>query len=161
MNKKLAKKIGVQKAFESVTIGLIIFYLIGIFIFSNEGLKSLLWIQYLDLYNWVYIINWVASFYVIGYFIGRNAGKEILIKKRNVVFSGLKHGFLILFFAASLGCLLGFMTEGIENLGTNDNPIIDYFMKPIFWITLYGLVPTLLVGVFFAYRISHKGKLVE
>ena len=154
MNNKQAKKKGIRKAFESVTIGLVIFYLFGVFVFSNEGLQSLLWIQYLDLYNWIYILNWAISFYIIGFFIGSNAGKEILIRNKNFLLSGLKHGFLILFFAASLGCFLGFMTEGYENLGTNDNPIIDYFMKPIFWIVLYGLIPTLLMGLFFGWRIK-------
>jgi len=67
MNLSRAKKIGRIKAYESITIGVVVFYLTGIFIFSSEELRSLLWISYLDLYNWVFILNWLITFYFLVY----------------------------------------------------------------------------------------------
>ena len=157
MEARQAKSIGRKKAFESVSIGLIIFYLVGVFIFSNDGLQSLLWLRYLDLYNWVFIANWVLTFYVLGYFIGSKAGHEILIDKRNFLKVGIKYGIIILISASVLGCLLGFITQGIENQGTEDNSFVDYFLKPIFWINLYGIIPSVLMGIFFGKRIENKG----
>lgn len=156
MDKKTAKIIGRKRAFESVTIGVVIFYVIGVLLFSNEGLRSLLWLQYLDLYNWIFIANWIITFYVLAIFVGNYAGKEILSRKKNHLIVGVKSGVLILCFAAVFGCLLGFITEGIENIGSGDNPFVDYFMKPIFWIVIFGLVPSILVGLFFGWRIKNS-----
>lgn len=153
MNITLAKTIGRKKAFESVVIGLIVFYIIGILLFSNEGLQSLLWLSYLDLYNWLYILNWVITFFVLSYFIGNFAGKFILIKKKNPFFIGFLSGFFMIFFGACFGCLLGFFTEGIYNLDTEENTLIDYFLIPVFWIVVYGFVPSVLLGLFFGKRV--------
>lgn len=156
MNKKKAKKIGRLRAYESVAIGVSIFYLVGIFIFSNEGLQSLLWISYLDLYNWIFVVNWIATFLILAYFVGNYAGKEILHLKSNPWLVGLKSGITILASGALLGCFLGFMLNGIENLGTNENPLMDYFLKPVFWIVVYGSLPAILMGLYYGWRINQS-----
>ena len=157
MNLSSAKKIGKKEAFKSVTIGVILFYVIGVFLFSTDGLRSLLWMSYLDLYNWIFVLNWIVTFYFLAIFVGNFAGKKILIENKNSFLIGMLSGFIILFFGAILGCFLGFLTEGISNIGSNDNPFNDYFFKPIFWIVLFGLIPSLLVGLLFGYRIkNHK-----
>jgi len=156
MNKKKAKQLGRKRAFESVSMGIALFYLIGVFLFSNEGLRSLLWLQYLDLYNWMFIANWIVTFYVLSVIIGNYAGKEILHRNKKWLIVGLKSGVLILAAAAFFGCLLGFITEGVENVGSTDFPLVDYFMKPIFWIFIYGLAPSLLMGVFFGWKVKNS-----
>lgn len=156
MDKKTAKSIGRKRAFESVSIGVALFYVIGVFLFSQEGLRSLLWLRYLDLYNWVFIANWILTFYILAIFVGNYAGKEILIRNKNTLIVGVKSGVVILCLAAVFGCLLGFITEGIENIGTNDNPFVDYFMKPIFWIVIFGFIPSIIVGIFFGWRIKNS-----
>lgn len=154
MNLSRAKKIGRIKAYEAITIGVVVFYLTGIFIFSSEELRSLLWISYLDLYNWVFILNWLITFYFLAIFVGNFAGKKILIDNRNYIIIGLQSSLMMLVFGAFLGCFLGFITEGIDNIGTNDNPFVDYFFKPIFWIVIFGFIPSLLIGLFFGKRIN-------
>lgn len=156
MDLKQAKHIGRKRALESVTIGVILFYVIGVFLFSNEGLRSLLWLGYLDLYNWMFIANWVITFYVLSVFVGNYAGKEILVEQRNPLTIGIKSGVIMIFLGAFFGCFLGFLTEGLESVGTNDNPFVDYFLKPIYWIVLFGIVPGMLVGIFFGWRIKHS-----
>lgn len=156
MDLKRAKSLGRKRAYESVVIGLIIFYLVGVFIFSNEGLRSLLWLSYLDLYNWIFVVNWIATFVILGYFIGTYAGKEILHNQKSYWVVGIKSGVVILAFGAFLGCFLGFMLNGIENLETNKNPLMDYFLKPVFWIFLYGLIPSIFIGLFFGWRIKNS-----
>ncbi len=156
MDKKSAFIIGRKRAFESVTIGVALFYLVGVFLFSNEGLRSLLWLQYLDLYNWLFIANWIITFYVLAIFVGNYAGFEILSRKKSALIVGVKSGVIILCLAAVIGCLLGFITEGIENMGSGDNIFVDYFMKPVFWIVIYGVIPAILVGIFFGWRIKNS-----
>ena len=156
MDKKRAKQLGRMRAFESVTIGVIIFFLVGVFLFSNEGLRSILWLQYLDLYNWLFIANWLVTFYVLAIIIGNYGGKEILIRNKSSLIVGVKSGVLILCSAAFFGCLLGFITEGIENAGSSDFPLVEYFMKPIFWIFIYGLIPSILMGIFFGWRVKNS-----
>ena len=150
---KKAKSLGRKKAYETVLIGVSIFYVIGVFIFSNEGLQSLLWLSYIDLYNWMFILNWVISFLIVAYFVGSHAGKQILVKKNHFVKTGIVSGILMVIFGAVLGCFLGFLLESAQDLETKQ-PIIDFFLVPIFWIILYGIAPSILLGVWFGYRLK-------
>lgn len=156
MDKKTARSIGRKRAFESVGIGMAVFYLVGVFIFSNEGLRSLLWMQYLDLYNWMFIANWIITFLVLAIIMGNYAGKEILLRKKSALIVGIKSAILALCLAAFFGCLLGFITEGLDNDGSSEFPLVDYLMIPAFWIVIYGVVPATLLGIFFGWRIKNS-----
>ena len=158
-----AKKTGAKYALKSIAIGVLLFYLIPtiIFLLGNFSLKSLLWVTELDVYNWLFILNWIFFFFLFAFIFGRKAGFEILIKKKDYEKIGMKYGVLTLICASFSGCLLGFFWEGFDNIGTGDDPFNDYFFKPIFWLTIFGILPSILVGRWFGKKIKLKTKIKD
>lgn len=92
-----------------------------------------------------------------GHFYGQLAGKAILIKNRNYTLTGFLYGMAILLTTAFLSSLTGFFQEGINKLGTNENPFEDYILKPVIWIFFVGLLPVFFVGIWFGRQIKKHG----
>ena len=91
---------------------------------------------------------------ICGHLFGQIAGKIILIKKKNYVVTGFLCGLGILMTTASLSSWIGFFQEGLDNIGTNDNPFEDYILKPVFWIFFFGIIPIFFVGIWFGRQIK-------
>lgn len=146
-----AKKIGSKQGLLSVGIGLLIAQLImtlfssNFFWFTSASFKLNLAIG---------IIIMLLS----GHLFGQLAGIAILIKKRNYILTGFLNGMAVLMTTAFLSSWVGFFQEGFDNIGTNDNPFEDYIFKPIFWIFLFGLLPSFLVGIWFGKQIKKHEK---
>ncbi len=155
MTKKFAEKIGVKVALKSVTIGILIAYLIPTLLVIGDGIKAALWI--FEINYWINIVIGILIFYVCGYFFGKKAGNEILIKKKDHQQVGAKYGFLTLLLTVFLTSWIGFFQERFDSIGTNDNPFYDYIFKPMFWFLLFGIVPSILVGLLFGKRIKNNG----
>jgi hypothetical protein len=155
MTKEIAERIGIRVATISVSIGIILAYLIPTWIFWDGTLESFTWI--FDIGFWFNVLMGIVFFYGMGYFFGKKAGKEILIKKRNYILTGIKYGVLTLITATFLTSLIGFFQEGIDNIGGFSNPIYDYIFKPMYWILMYGLLPAIIVGVLFGLTIKLNG----
>jgi hypothetical protein len=98
----------------------------------------------------------VVILLLCGHFYGQIAGKAILTKKRNFILVGFLTGIAVLLTTAFLAGWTGFFQEGIDNIGTNDNPFEDYIFKPLFWVTIFGIIPALLVGIWFGGQIKRK-----
>ena len=62
--------------------------------------------------------------------------------------SWAKYGFLTLFVTIFLVSWVGFFQEGLDSIGTIDDPFFDYIFKPMFWFLLIGSIPSILVGLF-------------
>lgn len=151
---KAAKHIGQRLAIQSVLIGLLIAYLIMMYFKweKSEPLNSILWIKD-DNYAFNMLVG-AFGLLISGYFLGQRAGIEILIRKRNPKLVGVITGLAILWTGTILGSTIGFIQEGIEDFGSYDNPFVDYYVKPIFWVTFFGLLPVIAVGIWFGGRIK-------
>ena len=143
MTPEFAKKIGIKKAMRAATIAIgIAFFVMTIFTGGN-----LLWML-----DWGYMINIIIGIgilYGLAYMFGKNAGYEILIKKRNSGVVGAKYAVLILLLTAFLAGWTGFVQEGMEPSDTFWDSFEDYIFKPFFWILLVGILPSILVGILF------------
>ena len=155
MTEEQAKKIGSRQALKSVGIGLLIAQLIMTWISSDNGwINGFLWFVSFS-YNLNLIIG-ATIMLVCGHFFGQLAGLEILIKKRDYTWIGFKYGMATLMTTAFFASWTGFFQEGIERVGGFDNPFNDYIFKPVFWIFIFGLIPTLLVGFWFGRQIKKR-----
>ncbi len=47
-------------------------------------------------------------------------------------------------------------SEGIDNIGTQGNPFFDYIFKPMYSVLIFGLLPVLLVGIWFGRQIKNR-----
>ena len=80
----------------------------------------------------------------------------ILIKKWNYALTGMMIGMAIILTTIGIASWVGFIQEGIDNVGTNDNPFFNYILKPIYWVALIGSIPALMLGFWFGKQIKKK-----
>lgn len=153
-----AKKIGSQQGLISVGIGISIAQLIMTWLISSDKgwIKAFFWIIETD--YWMNILIGVGIMIASGHFYGQLAGILILVKKWNYKLTGLLSGMAVIWTTTFLAGWTGFFQEGIDNLSTNDNPFVDYIFKPMFWVSVFGFVPVMVVGIWFGNRINYKGK---
>tara|TARA_R110000868_G_scaffold261995_1_gene520368 strand:+ start:5929 stop:6516 length:588 start_codon:yes stop_codon:yes gene_type:complete len=143
MTPEIAKNIGIKKALQSATIGILIAFLFMMLLAGGNP-------QWMTEWNyWINIIIGIGIFYGLAYWFGKNAGYEILIKKKDSDKVGAKYGFLTLIITAFLVGWTGFMQEGMEPYDTFWDSFEDYIFKPFFWITVIGFLPAILVGILF------------
>ena len=155
-----AIKIGRTEAFKSVTVGLLIAQLMMMQLSWTRGpVGALLWFTYVD-----YQINLliaIAAIYLSAYVFGGMAGTCIIIKKWNYLWTGFLFGLLILVSATFFASWTAFFQEGLDELHRQGTPFYDYIFKPMFWVTVTGFLPALIVGFRFGYRIYKKGKEIQ
>ncbi|WP_157766057.1 hypothetical protein [Aquimarina aggregata] len=150
MKPETAKNIGIKKALQSATIGILIALLFMILLAGG----SFQWM--FDWNYWINILIGIGIFYGLAYWFGKNAGYEILIKKKDSDKVRAKYGFLTLIITAFLVGWTGFVQEGMEPYDTFWDSFEDYIFKPFFWITLIGFLPAILVGIVFGKWIKKK-----
>jgi hypothetical protein len=153
-----AKKIGSRQGLIFAGLGVLIAQLIMTAMISSDQsfFKAFFWFTKVS-----YKLNIFIGIIILllcGHFYGQLAGKAILIKGRNFILVGFLCGMAVLLTTAFLSGWTGFFQEGIDNIGTNDNPFEDYIFKPVFWVTMFGIFPALIVGVWFGAQIKMKGK---
>ena len=120
MDTSLAKKIGSRQALKGVLAGLIIAYLIMSWISQGFGLLyTLLWIKNID-FKFNLCVGVIAAL-IAGHVLGQRAGLDIIIKRKNRVWTGIKFGFLIVFIATVIASLVGVF----QNIGIDDNAFFD------------------------------------
>ena len=156
-----AKKIGSKQGLIAVGLGLLIAQLIMTFIISSDQgfVKAFFWFTTVD-YK-LHILIGAVIMLISGHLFGQLAGKAILIKNRNFILVGFLCGMAVLLSTAFLSGWTGFFQEGIDNIGTNDDPFEDYIFKPLYWVTIFGIVPAFIVGIWFGGQIKVKGKRFE
>jgi hypothetical protein len=158
-----AKQIGQRLAIKSGLIGLFIAYIIFgglLYSWDMKLFKAVFWI--FDVEFWYHLIIGAIGLLTMAYFFGRLAGVEILVKKRNELLTGIKYGLLTLVTGTLIGSSVGFIQEGIDNIGGFGNPFYDYYFKPMYWVIIYGMVPVIIVGLWFGRQIKRQGlKILE
>jgi hypothetical protein len=160
MTEKEAKKIGSKQGLISAGLGLLIAQLIMTTLISSDKgfFRAFFWFTTID-----YKLNiFVGAIIMLlsAHIFGQLAGESILIKKRNFILVGFLCAIAVLLTTAFFSGWTGFIQEGIANIGTNDNPFVDYIFKPLYWVTIFGIVPALLIGIWFGGQIERKGKRV-
>jgi hypothetical protein len=127
----------------------------AIFLSDKGFFKAFIWFTEINYKLNIFI--GIVIMLLCGHFYGQLAGKAILIINRHFVWVGILCGMAVLLTTAFLVGWTGFIQEGIDNIGTNDNPFEDYIFKPLFWLTIFGTIPALIVGIWFGKQIKVKG----
>lgn len=154
-----AKQIGQRLALKSGAAGLLIAYIIfsSLLINWDSGiLKAIIWIT--DVEFGYHLIIGAIGLLVMAYLFGQRAGIEILIKGKNELWVGVKYGFVTLITGTLIASSVGFIEEGIDNIGGFSNPFYDYYFKPMYWILMFGFIPTILIGLWFGVTIKKNGR---
>ncbi len=155
---KTAKKIGQRLAIKSALIGIVVAYIIFgglIFSWDLKIFKAIFWI--FDVHFWYHLLIGAFGLLIMAYLFGQQAGVEIILKNRNELLTGIKYGFFTLLLGTLIGSTVGFIEEGIDNIGDFGNPFFDYYFKPMYWVTIFGIVPVVIVGIWFGRQIKKQG----
>lgn len=148
-------RIGGRLGFFSSCIGLAIAQAILLAIFSTN---SFFWLTKDLILN---VLIGVVALLSFGYLGGRLAGRLILLERKNPQITGLLTGVSVLLLSAFTASVVGFLQEGMDNIGTTDNPFEDYIFKPIYWILLFGTFPSATVGILFGLQVRKAGNKAE
>lgn len=103
----------------------------------------------------------ILALYVAGHYVGRKMEFLINQKEWNSVLIGIIGSFTILLFGIFFGSTVGFLQEGIESVGAIEElkySIVNYYLKPLYWIISIGFIPTILIGGIVGYRIKKRAK---
>ena len=153
-----SKKIGGRYGLICVALGVIISHSIVTCIVAHDAglVKSFFWFTEIDFTLNIFI--GILIMFGAGYLFGRQAGNLIIMKGKNSKVIGIITGIAVLFSTSFLTSWVGFFQEGINNIGTNDNPFVDYIFKPVFWVTIFGVLPSIIVGLWFGIRVRKEGE---
>ena len=152
MKHECAQSIGRSQAVKAASIGLGLAYLIMAGIDGNLG-----WLGCLPDW-WPNLAVATVLMYLCVYVYGGWAGAAILEKKQDAGWIGTVYGICSLLTVAFLASWVGFFQEGLAKVGTNDNPFAAYIAAPVFWVSVVGLLPAALVGLWFGNSVKRAGK---
>jgi membrane protease YdiL (CAAX protease family) len=153
MDTFLAKKIGSRQALKGVVAGLIIAYLIMTWFSQGFGLKyALLWFKNID-YKFNIFVG-VIAILLAGHFLGQRAGISILVKNKNRIWIGILYGFLILL----VGTIVASFVGVFQNIGIDNSLFFNYMVKPLVWVTSFGLIPVVIAGIWFGNSIVRQAR---
>jgi len=88
----------------------------------------------------------LTALFGASYFIGKKMERLICRKKWNSIFVGMFGLVLILIVGVFGGSTVGFVEEGLMRGNNIYDAIVDYYVKPFFWILLFGFIPTFISG---------------
>lgn len=100
----------------------------------------------------------ILGLFVAGYFIGKKTEFLINEKKWNSIIVGIVALILILLIGILFGSSVGFLQDGLNHIdreGQLANSLFDYYIKPLFWIMLFGIIPTIIVGGIMGWKIKN------
>jgi uncharacterized membrane protein len=65
-------------------------------------------------------------------------------------------GFMSVSYKLNLFFVVGrfFSKEGNRSIGAQENPFWDYILKPFFWVTLFGIIPSIFVGLMLGFLLK-------
>jgi hypothetical protein len=156
-----AKSIGGRQGLIAAATGIIIAYTIMVYMFSADYSLSAALFWFANVEYKLNLLIGVALMLLVAYLFGRAAGRAIIVKKYNAALVGIICGVAVLVTTAFLCGWTGFFREGIRSIGTGDDPLQDYVFKPLYWVTIFGFIPAVLVGVAFGIRVQRRGSVVE
>jgi hypothetical protein len=137
--------------FLSILFNLIVAGLIIVWTFGFKDLNDFITSLPLNL------LVGICGLFIAGYYISLKMEKLIKFRKWNSVLTGIIGLILILLIGVLIGSSVGFIEEGIENFDRENgikNALFDYYVKPLFWIFLFGIIPTVIVGGILGYGIK-------
>ena len=151
MTVERARTIGRAQATKSVSLGLAIAYLVMAWLSRDVA-----WLGHAS--YWPNLVFAAAVMFGCAYVYGGWAGTAILEHQRNPGGVGVRYGLLTLLTVPFLAGWVGFFQEGVGRVGAYRNPFFDYLAKPVVIVGVFGLLPALVVGIWFGNSIKRASQ---
>jgi hypothetical protein len=101
----------------------------------------------------------IGALFLSAYFIADRMNYHINSKHRSSILVGQLGSFTILICGILVGSTVGFVDEGIDSFNKLSNvgrAMLDYYLKPMYWILLFGAIPTIFFGTILGLSIRRK-----
>lgn len=137
--------------FFSITFNLIVAGIIIIWTFGFKDLIDIIISLPLNLFVGIF------GLFIGGYYISIEMENVIKKRKWNSIMTGIIGLISILLIGVLIGSSVGFIEEGIQDFGKENGikkALFDYYVKPLFWIFLFGIIPTVIIGGILGYGIK-------
>ena len=156
MTVERARAIGRAQAIKSVSLGLVIAYLMMAWL-----CRDVAWLG--DVSYWTNLVFAAAVMFGCAYVYGGWVGTAILEHQRNPGWVGVQYGLLTLLTAPFLAGWVGFFQAGFFHadtfiVDTYQNLFFNFVAKPVTMVGVFGLLPALLVGMWFGNSIKRAGQ---
>jgi len=151
-----ARQIGCITTLKASIAGLTLAYAtFGAFMaLDGNYLEALFWIVRFD--YWPNLLVGALGILACAYLFGRQAGVAIILNRRNPIWIGIKYSFATLILGTVIGSTVGYLQEGIHYPSDLGSPFLDYYLKPLFWVFMAGLIPTIILGIWMGRRIKKR-----
>ena len=105
---------------------------------------------------WFNLVFAIFCLVLCSYYFGRLMNKLICNKRWNSIVVGIIGMLLVLLTGTIGGSTVGFIEEGIISNNSLCDSIFDYYYKPLYWIFLFGSIPTIISGAILGFVIKLK-----
>jgi hypothetical protein len=100
----------------------------------------------------------VAANFILGSFIfailfGQVATRKILSEGQNHLWIGIGTGLVIIICSTVLASLVAFVIQ-LMDIGLSEKWALIYFVRPLLWVTAFSLIPVMIAGGWFGYKLK-------
>lgn len=99
----------------------------------------------------------ILALYLSGHVIGNKMEYLIVQRKWNSILTGIAGLLIILLVGILSGSTVGFIPEAISHIKSGNglkDYLLDYYRMPLYWIFLFGHIPTIIAGGITGYLIK-------
>jgi hypothetical protein len=152
MDTNQSKQIGSRLALLFAGLGLLTAQLIMMYFFYPEGfLNALFWFSGTRFKT--SLVAGILLLFLFAWLYGKRAGYNILVLQKNAIWEGIQCSFLSMLSAIFTVSWIGYFQEGLLS---SEAPLIDYVLKPIYWVSIIGGIPVILLGVLLGWQIKKR-----
>jgi hypothetical protein len=152
MNSAIAQKLGVKIIMRFTIIGALVAIFLISLLFSTKGIEYA--------FEWITKISTPLIFGLFGlllgsYIAGRIAG-FMIFKKHNAVVWGIVSAITVVWISVLTSSIYLVIYEIFQSPFSIEELIEDYLFKPLYWISLIGSFPIILLGTFYGIKLKNK-----
>ncbi len=152
MNSKVAQNIGLKLIMKYTLIGMLIASCLMTLLHGTKGLKYMF--EWIPQYSPPLIFGIVGL--IFGSFIGGKLAGKMIYKCGYAELWGVISAFLVVWNAFLISSVYMIFSELIKHQTRIGELIEDYLFKPLYWITIIGLIPIVILGVLFGNKLNRK-----
>lgn len=113
-------------------------------------------LQELAAYYTINLAIALAALFAAAWFLGGRAGNLILVQGWSPLGTSLVLGIACLLISVLAGSIFTFFSEGQPEVYGFGSAAYDYIVKPLFWVSVFGLIPCVVLSFVFAKLITRN-----
>lgn len=153
-----AGRIGGRAGLTAALAGLLLAQGLMMILLTGElgAIGAFFWPFALDVEMSICLLVGLCATFLAAWGLGILGGRIIWTRPRGAWLVGPITGLSVLLLGAWAGSLTGYFVLGSAFWGTNSDPAFDFLVKPMYWITIFGFLPAMLIGLWYGLKVRSK-----